>query len=91
MRAAGYMLLGLRYDKEMSRGLFKGVRNMRESTFYQVILEEGEAIGEAKGEAKGEAGGGSPCCARRSAASANAGSARCRPTPPWNPSPTPSG
>ena len=39
--AATGVLLGLRYDKEFVRQLLSGVRDMKDSTFYQGILEEG--------------------------------------------------
>jgi predicted transposase YdaD len=37
--------------------LLRGVAGMKESTTYQAILEEGEAIGVAKGRAEGKAEG----------------------------------
>ena len=43
--AATYVLLGLRYLRDVAAGLLKGVRAMRESTTYQAIIEEGEALG----------------------------------------------
>ena len=46
----GYILLGLRYDKEVIRTLFTGVQHMRESSTYQAILEEGWEKGVAAGE-----------------------------------------
>lgn len=51
------LLMGLRYPFDFIGTLLQGVKNMdlRESSTYQAILAEGEAIGEAKGEAKGEA------------------------------------
>src|SRR5579871_1285931 len=45
---ATYLLMGLKYDPKMAQFLLRGVRAMKESTTYQAILEEGEAIGEAK-------------------------------------------
>ena len=51
------ILMGLRYRREEIRELLRGVRAMKESVFYQMILEEGEARGEARGVAKGEAQG----------------------------------
>jgi predicted transposase YdaD len=39
--AATFTLLGLRYDQEFARALFRGVLGMRESTTYQAILAEG--------------------------------------------------
>ncbi|MCI0349343.1 MAG: hypothetical protein L0Z53_07955, partial [Acidobacteriales bacterium] len=50
---ASYLLMGLRYDREIIDKLFQGVRDMEESTTYQAILEKGEAKGLAIGEAKG--------------------------------------
>jgi predicted transposase YdaD len=45
------ILMGLRrYSPEEIIDLLKGVRGMRESSFYQMILEEGEAKGVAKGK-----------------------------------------
>ncbi len=44
---ATYVLMGLRYPDEVTRELLRGVRNMRESTTYQAILEEGRAEGRA--------------------------------------------
>ncbi len=46
------ILLGLRYDQELTRHMMEKVMNMidlRESHAYHIILEEGQAIGEAKG------------------------------------------
>ena len=48
------ILMGLRYRREEIQELLRGVRAMKESVFYQMILEEGEARGEARGVAKGE-------------------------------------
>jgi hypothetical protein len=55
--AATYVLMGLRYPKELTAQLLQGVRGMKESVTYQAILAEGEARGEARGEAKGRAQG----------------------------------
>ena len=49
------ILMGLRYEQELIDRLFEGVRAMRESTVYQGILAEGQALGEARGEARSEA------------------------------------
>jgi predicted transposase YdaD len=46
---ATYLLLGLRYPAEFAHALLKGVRNMKESTTYQAILEEGHAKGVEEG------------------------------------------
>jgi len=51
------ILMGLRYARNEILELLRGVRGMKESTFYQMILEEGEAKGEARGEARGLARG----------------------------------
>jgi predicted transposase YdaD len=48
------ILMGLRLPSARIKELLKGVRNMKESSFYQMILAEGRAEGEAKGEAKGK-------------------------------------
>ena len=48
------ILMGLRYRREEIRELLRGVRGMKESSFYQMILEEGEVKGEARGVAKGK-------------------------------------
>jgi hypothetical protein len=48
------ILMGLQYHREEVAWLLRGVRGMKESSFYQMILEEGEAKGVAKGEAKGQ-------------------------------------
>jgi predicted transposase YdaD len=52
-----FLLLGLKYRRDVVRDLLKGVRGMRESDTYLAILEEGEARGEAKGRAEGKAEG----------------------------------
>ncbi len=43
---ATYVLMGLRYTREMVTQLLQGVRAMRESVTYQAILEEGMKMGE---------------------------------------------
>jgi predicted transposase YdaD len=48
------ILMGLRYRREEIKELLRGVRGMKESSFYQMILEEGEALGVARGEARGK-------------------------------------
>ena len=50
--SAAYILMGLRYESAMVQSLLRGVVNMKESTTYQAILEEGKAEGEAKGKAE---------------------------------------
>jgi predicted transposase YdaD len=52
-----FVLMGLRYPRELTKHLLQGVQAMKESVTYQAILEEGEERGIAKGEAKGEAKG----------------------------------
>jgi predicted transposase YdaD len=44
-----YLMMGLRYRREQSINLLKGVVHMTNSTTYMAILEEGEARGEAHG------------------------------------------
>jgi len=46
------ILMGLRYPPDVTEHLLRGVRNMKESSFYQMILAEGEAKGEVKGARK---------------------------------------
>jgi len=55
--AATFILLGLRYPREFAQALLKGVREMKESTTYQMIIEEGEAKGRAEGMVRGIAEG----------------------------------
>jgi predicted transposase YdaD len=57
IETAAYILMGLRYSREMIGQLLKGTRKMKESVTYQAIFEEGEARGEARGEAKGQVKG----------------------------------
>lgn len=55
---ATFVLLGLRYDRAVAQSLLRGVREiMRESSTYQLIVEEGLAEGMAKGLAQGVAQG----------------------------------
>jgi predicted transposase YdaD len=54
---ATYLLMGLRYPREVATQLLQGVRGMRDSVTYQAILEEGKAEGIAQGKAEGEAKG----------------------------------
>jgi predicted transposase YdaD len=53
--SATYIMMGLRYERELIQRLLQGVISMKESVTYQAILEEGEAKGRAEGEARGEA------------------------------------
>jgi predicted transposase YdaD len=43
--AATYILMGMRYSRQVAEVLLRGVVSMRESVTYQAILEEGEAKG----------------------------------------------
>jgi predicted transposase YdaD len=47
--AATYILMGIRYSRDMAAILLRGVISMEESVTYQAILEEGEARGMVKG------------------------------------------
>jgi predicted transposase YdaD len=49
LRSALYILLGLRYDRDVIDRLFQGAQSMEESVTYQAILEKGVARGEVKG------------------------------------------
>lgn len=48
-----YLLMGLRYKRDLIHELLRGVPGMEESTTYQEIREKGEARGEARGEVRG--------------------------------------
>ncbi len=48
--AATWLLLGLRYDTTTATGLIRGVREMKESSTYQLAVAEGELQGEIRGE-----------------------------------------
>ena len=50
---ATYLLMGLRYPKELALQLLEGVGSMRESTTYQAILNEGLEMGLEKGRSEG--------------------------------------
>src|SRR5262249_40857453 len=52
--SATAILLGLRYSREQALQLLRGIRSMKESTVYQMILEEGEAKGLTEGRREGE-------------------------------------
>jgi len=45
VRSASYVLLGLRYDEAVINNFHRGVTVMKDSTTYQAILREGEALG----------------------------------------------
>lgn len=47
--AATFVLLGLRHSSEMAAALLRGVLTMKESTTYQMILEEGRVEGRLQG------------------------------------------
>jgi predicted transposase YdaD len=47
--AISYLLMGLRYEDELTNQLFEGIEIMRESTTYQRILTEGRQEGENLG------------------------------------------
>jgi hypothetical protein len=49
--SAALILMGLRYESAVVQSLLRGVKNMKESTTYQAILEEGRVDGIAKGKA----------------------------------------
>jgi predicted transposase YdaD len=42
---ATFLLMGMRYRREVAKQLLKGMQDMRESTTYQAILEEGREEG----------------------------------------------
>jgi hypothetical protein len=52
--SCGYILSGLRYDKEVTGRLFAGVQKMRESSTYQAILQEGRVEGLARGRVEAQ-------------------------------------
>jgi predicted transposase YdaD len=45
IKAAAYVLLGLRYSDEIAHGLFEEVLGMEESTTYQAIVRKGREMG----------------------------------------------
>ena len=47
--AVSYLLMGLRYERELTNQLFEGIEIMKESTTYQGILMEGRQEGENLG------------------------------------------
>lgn len=47
--ASTYVLMGLKYPPEFTNRLLKGVREMRESSTYQAILQEGRQEGRLEG------------------------------------------
>lgn len=51
--SAAYILSGLRYTAAFAANLFRGVRQMKESTTYQAILEEGVERGRIEGTQAG--------------------------------------
>jgi hypothetical protein len=48
-----YILLGLRFPPEAAAELLRGVRDMKESSTYQAILEEGRSEGIERGRSEG--------------------------------------
>jgi predicted transposase YdaD len=50
---ATYVLMGLRYNRELTAALLRGVRAMKESVTYQAILEEGREVGIELGREEG--------------------------------------
>lgn len=48
-----FLVVGLRYDQDLSRKLLKGAIGMTNSTTYMSIIEEGKEIGKAEGEISG--------------------------------------
>lgn len=52
---ATYLLMGLRYNPVEATELLRGVTNMRESSTYQAILDEGRVEGRAEGQVQGRA------------------------------------
>jgi predicted transposase YdaD len=51
--AASFVLMGLRYSRDLATRLFQGVVSMKESSTYQMILEEGLEEGRKKGREEG--------------------------------------
>jgi predicted transposase YdaD len=49
LRTAALILTGLRHPQETLKALFQGVRGMKESSAYQMILEEGREEGMIRG------------------------------------------
>jgi predicted transposase YdaD len=47
--ASSFILLGLRYTPALAAQLFRGVMSMKESSTYQLILEEGRMEGRSEG------------------------------------------
>jgi hypothetical protein len=47
--SATYILMGLRWPPGMTAALLRGVRSMKESATYQLILDEGRSEGKAEG------------------------------------------
>ena len=49
-----FLVMGLRYDQDLSRKLLKGAIGMTNSTTYMSIIEEGKEIGIEIGESRGK-------------------------------------
>ncbi len=54
IKAAAYVLLGLRYSDEIAHALFREVVGMQESSTYQAIVRQGREQGLQEGRAEGE-------------------------------------
>ena len=54
LRVVTYTLLGLRFPVDVVEQLMPGLRNMRDSSTYQAIVEEGLVRGRAEGRIAGE-------------------------------------
>ena len=52
-----FLVMGLRYDQDLSRKLLEGAIGMTNSTTYMSIIEEGKEIGREIGKAEGEVRG----------------------------------
>ena len=50
---AAYLLMGLRYEDELTNRLFEGIEVMKQSTTYQSILKEGRQEGHQEGHQEG--------------------------------------
>lgn len=53
LKIVTFTLLGLRFPPRVAEQLMPGIRNMRDSSTYQMILDEGRAEGEARGRTEG--------------------------------------
>ena len=55
LRVVTYTLLGLRYPRDVANQLMQGLHNMRDSSTYQAILDEGRVEGREEGRVEGRA------------------------------------